>query len=112
MNKEHTDNYLNIAKELIDEYCNNEFGHGADFRNLSSIGVAYTTVESEEIQVNVNLVDFRIERYLNGILFETRQYDSLKTLIFSELENLDFDELTYVEDEQLAEFLNIVCKEN
>jgi len=56
---------LDIAKEIIDEYCREEFerDEGADYTNLSEVNVAYTTTEDDkhEIQANVNLVDFKIE---------------------------------------------------
>ena len=42
-------------------------------------GIAYTTVTDEEIpiQVNADLVHYRIERYLDGQFLERRQYESL-----------------------------------
>ena len=97
---------LEYAKELIDDYCQNEFGSVADFSDLTAIGIGHTTVTDDEIpiQANVNLVDFRIERYLHETLIETRQYESLEALIHGELEELDFDDLVYVTDEQVAMF--------
>ena len=102
--KEEVNAELELAKELIDDYCQREFGTGADFSNLATIGIGHTTVTDEEIgiQAYANLVDFRIERYLHDILIETRQYESLEQLIQEELENLDFDDLTYASDEQVA----------
>ena len=61
---------LDIAKEIIDEYCREEFerDEGADYSNLSEVNVAYTTTEDDkhEIQANVNLVDFKIETLVDG----------------------------------------------
>lgn len=53
------------------------------------MGLAYTTITDEKIpiQVNADLVNFRIERYLNGEFLERRQYKSLEELIQNELEN-------------------------
>ena len=40
-------NDLTKAKELIRNYCLEEFGSEPDFRNLSSIEVAYTTTDND-----------------------------------------------------------------
>lgn len=91
------------AKGLIADFCMAEYGSVADFDDLAEIGVAYTTVTDEEIpiQANVDLLNLRMERYLDGQLLDRTQYDSLEELIESELENLDFDSLTYVSEEAL-----------
>ena len=104
--KEEINAELETAKELIDDYCQNEFGSNADFSDLTAIGIGHTTVTDEEIpiQAYANLVDFRIERYLHDVLVETRQYESLEALIHGELEELDFDDLTFVTDQQVAHF--------
>ena len=67
------------------------------------MGLAYTTVTDEEIpiQVNADLVNYRIERYLDGQFLERRQYESLEGLIQNELEGLDFDSLVSVSEEEL-----------
>ena len=67
------------------------------------MGLAYTTVTDEEIpiQVNADLVNYRIERYLDGQFLERRQYESLDELIQNELAELDFDDLVSVSDEEL-----------
>ena len=53
------------------------------------------------IQVNADLVHYRIERYLGGQFLERRQYESLDELIQNELAELDFDDLVSVSDEEL-----------
>ena len=65
------------------------------------MGIAYTTVTDEEIpiQVNADLVHYRIERYLDGQFLERRQYESLDELIQNELAELDFDQLTSVDQD-------------
>ena len=90
------------AKGLISDFCRSEYGSEADFSDLTTIGVAYTTVTDDEIpiQVNIDLVNFRLERYLDDEHLETRQYSSLQGLIDNELENLDFSDLIYVSDEE------------
>ncbi|MCD8142855.1 MAG: class I SAM-dependent methyltransferase, partial [Clostridiales bacterium] len=98
---------LDRAKELIDEYCLEEFSEGANFTDLTTIGVAFTTITDDEIpiQAYVDLVGFKLERYLGETLIDVRQYDSLEALIAGELEELSFDDLTYASDEQIAAVL-------
>lgn len=94
---------LEIAKEFINDFCEAEYGSPADFSDLEKVGIAYTTVTDAEIpvQVNADLVHYRIERYLGGQFLERRQYESLDELIQNELAELDFDGLVSVSDEEL-----------
>ena len=96
---------LDIAKEIIDEYCREEFerDEGADYSNLSEVNVAYTTTEDDkhEIQANVNLVDFKIETLVDGMVIRTEQYDSLEDMTEQGLKNLSFDDLVYLSEEEL-----------
>ena len=97
---------LERAKGLISDFCRSEYGSEADFSNPAKIGVAYTTVTDDEIpiQVNIDLVNFRLERYLDDEHLETRQYGSLQELISNELENLDFSDLIHVSDEDVEQY--------
>ena len=94
---------LEQAKELIDQFCQEEYDSYADFSDLEKVGIAYTTITDEEIpiQVNVDLVNYRVERYLDGQFLERRQYDSLDALIQNELTDLTFDDLISVSEEEL-----------
>ena len=94
------------AKGLISDFCRSEYGSEADFSDPAKIGVAYTTVTDDEIpvQVNIDLVNYRLERYLDDEHLETRQYGSLKELITNELENLDFSDLIHVSDEDVEQY--------
>ena len=96
---------LDIAKEIIDEYCREEFerDEGADYSNLSEVNVAYTTTEDDkhEIQANVNLVDFKIETLVDGTVIRTEQYDSLEDMTERGLKNLSFNDLVYLSEEEL-----------
>ena len=94
---------LEIAKEFINDFCESEYGSPADFSDLEKVGIAYTTVTDEEIpiQVNADLVHYRIERYLGGQFLERRQDESLDELIQNELAELDFDDLISVSDAEL-----------
>ncbi|MST91130.1 DNA methylase [Ruthenibacterium lactatiformans] len=94
---------LEQAKELIDQFCQEEYDSYADFSDLEKVGIAYTTVTDEEIpiQVNVDLVNYRVERYLDGQFLERRQYDSLGAMVQNELTDLTFDDLISVSEEEL-----------
>ena len=97
---------LDIAKEIIDEYCREEFesDEGADYTNLSKVDVAYTTTEDgkHEIQASVNLVDYRIETLVDGKVIRTEQYDTLEDMTEKGLKNLSFDDLVYLSEEELG----------
>lgn len=94
---------LEQAKGLIHQFCQKEYNSPADFSDLEKVGIAHTAVTDEEIpiQVNVDLVHYRIERYLGEQLMERRQYESLDELIHNELIDLEFDELVAVSDDEL-----------
>ena len=96
---------LDIAKQYIDDYCREEFEQeeGADYSDLSKIGVAYTTTEDEEheVQANINLVDFQIETLVDGNVIRKEQFLSLEELIENGLKNLSFDDLVYLSEEEL-----------
>ena len=99
---------LTHAKNLIRDFCLKEYDSEPDFSNLSKIGIAYTNAADEEIpiQVNVDLVGYRVERYLGEVLIDERQYESLEDLTETELEALDFSELVSVTDEELEHYHN------
>ena len=94
------------AKGLISDFCRSEYGSEADFSDPAKIGVVYTTVTDDEIpiQVNIDLANYRLERYLDDEHLETRQYGSLQEIITNELENLDFSDLIHVSDEVVEQY--------
>ena len=94
------------AKGLISDFCQSEYDSEPDFSDPAKIGIAYTTITDDEIpiQVNIDLVKFRLERDLNGEHLETRQYSSLQDLIANELEILDFSDLVHVSDEDIEQY--------
>ena len=100
------DGALTHAKNLIWEFCQEEYDSEPDFSDLSKIGIAYTHATDEDIpiQVNVDLVGYRVERYLGEVLIDERQYESLEELTETELEALDFSELVSVTDEELEHY--------
>ena len=101
-----SDATLTHAQNLIRDFCLEEYDSEPDFSNLSKIGVAYTNATDEDIpiQVNVDLVGYRVERYLGEVLIDERQYESLEELTETELEALDFSELVSVTDEELEHY--------
>ena len=103
-----TDANLTHAKNLIREFCQEEYDSEPDFSDLTKIGIAYTHATDEDIpiQVNVDLVGYRVERYLGEVLIDERQYESLEDLTETELEALDFSELVSVTDEELEHYHN------
>ena len=100
------DGAINHAKKLIREFCQEEYDSEPNFSDLSKIGIAYTHATDEDIpiQVNVDLVGYRVERYLGEVLIDERQYESLEDLTETELEALDFSELVSVTDEELEHY--------
>ena len=101
--KERPESSLDRAKKLIDDYCEREFGGESEYDDLTKVPIGHTTLEDEEIpmQVYADLINCRIDRYLDLKLVERREYDSLEDLIANELNALDFAELISFTDEQL-----------
>ena len=101
-----TDTALDKAKRIIDDFCREEYQRedGADYTDLTDVGVAYTTTEDDkhEIQARVNLVDFRIETLADGKVVRSEQYDSLEELTDNGLRALSFDDLVYLSEKELA----------
>ena len=95
---------LEKAKKLITEFCSEEYDSEPDFSDLRKVDIAYTTITDEEVpvQVSVDLVDFKLDRSIDGIIVDSRKYGSLKELTEQELVDPDFDELVAFSEEQLA----------
>ena len=93
---------LTEAKRLIDEYCLDEFESEADYVDLEHVALAFTTTEDSEhtVEAQADLVHFSINRYVDGQLFESRSYDSIEELITNELQALDFNDLTYLDQQE------------
>ncbi len=100
--KENQESDFDRAKRLINEFCRQEYEEDADFDDLNAVGLAYTTVTDAELetQVNANLIDYTIDRYVSGVLVDQWRYDSLREMC-DVLESLDFNELTDYTDEQI-----------
>ena len=109
----YTPNYpeeVQKALDLIDEYLEEEFGDDSKpvHSDLTNIDLAYTTTEDDkhEIQASVDLVHFRITQKVDGKITQQRTYDTLNGLTESELKNLYFDALVYVDEDTLSELEN------
>ena len=95
---------LEKAKMLVTAFCAEEYDSEPDFSDLHKINIAYTTITNDKVpvQVSVDLTDFKLDRYIDGIIVDSRKYSSLKELTEQELTDPDFDELTAFSEEQLA----------
>lgn len=100
------DSTIIYAKQLINSYCQDEFDSEADFSDLKKVGVAYTTTEDSKhtVEAVVNLVDYRLETYVDDKLFKEETYADLKDMIDNCRHSLSFDDLVYLSDEELAPF--------
>lgn len=67
--------------------------------------MAYTTTEDSKhtVEAVVNLVDYRLETYVDDKLFKEKTYSSLKDMIDNCLYSLSFDDLVYLSDDELAQ---------
>ena len=99
---------LEQAKSCIDAYCDAEFGIDAeaDYTDLSNIKIAYTVTKDglHGIQASANLLQYRMETYIDGVLVDYVQYNDLADFIENGLSNLYFHDLVSVTEEQLEPF--------
>ena len=102
-----TKDLIEQAKSKIDEFIMTEYeqANGADFSDLSKVGIAFTTTDDElhNIEAYIDLINPAIVKTIDDIVIERENYKSLEELI-SDIPYLEFSELTYVDDEQLAPF--------
>ena len=102
-----TDKDFEKAVSVINAYVKEEFdSESADFEDISRVGLAFTHTEDGKFTIDVaaNLVNFSIEKYVDGKLVEEIKYDSLAELTRNELEGMSFDDLVYIPEEKLAPF--------
>ena len=99
---------LEQAKGCIDAYCDAEFGGDAevDYADLSNVKIAFKNTEDglHGIQASVNLLQYRMETYVDGVLAEYTQYNDLADLIQNALSNLYYHDLVSLTEEQLEPF--------
>ena len=76
------DSDLKTAKQLINDYCIEKFDTMADFSDLSDVGLAYSTTEDDEheIQVSADLNTYCINYAVDGETVHSVSFDSLHEL--------------------------------
>lgn len=86
---------LERAKQLINDYCLAEYGGEADFSDLSRVGLAYTTMGDDELDVEIvaDLENPALLYYVDGNMVKREEYGSLEDMNAYALLWLDFDEL-------------------
>ena len=97
---------LEKAQGLIRDFYEREYGdEAADFSDLHKVSLAYTTTEEteREIQVDADLVDYRIIKYLDNREIEREQFKDLYDMIENGLTDMSFDELVSVYESDIAE---------
>ena len=93
------------AKKRINDFVVAEYdSESADFSDLSNIGIAYTTTEDgqHEIQASVDIVNTSIVKRVDGGVISLTKYETLADFVDA-LNDLDFSDLTYISDEQLQQ---------
>lgn len=102
---------LSEAKQLISDFCFEEYMSTPTFDDPKDVGLAYTTFEDPytheeyEVQTSVDLVNNKMTTKVNDKVAETSEYGSLKELIDDSLKSLDFDSLIYVPATKIDELL-------
>ena len=93
------------AKEYINEYSVREFEKEIDFTDYRNVGLAYTTTEDNmhEIQVNANLIDYKVNTLIDNEIRESIQYDSLREMNDNFFNIIDFDSLVAINYNNEAE---------
>lgn len=93
--------------EFIAEEYDEELRH-FDYTDLEHIGIACTTTEDgkHEIQAEINLKNYSIDRYIDGQLVNSEKYQSLHDFIEYELRFLDFSNLVYIEEKNMEKFID------
>ncbi len=88
-------NELERAKELINDFCDREYGEVGDFSDLTRVPIAYTTDEETDLPINVyaDLVHNRIISQFNNVTVRVDEYTSLAEMNEIALPELNFDEL-------------------
>ena len=96
---------LKQTKALIDEFIHEEYDSesGADYEDLHSVGLAYTTSENEEhdLQINADLVDCTLDIYIDSSLAHRERFNGLSDMIERCLSDLEFGDLVAKAEDQV-----------
>lgn len=86
---------LEKAKELISEYCIEEFGEEADFSDLSRVGLAYSETSDgvHEINVFADLRALKLVYAVDAEIVKEISYESMADLIVRLAADLEFDHM-------------------
>ena len=121
---------LEEVKEELIHFLNREYEEAhkvedfdAMFPDLSEIGIAYTTTpdEQHEIQTTLDLVNYKLNTYVDNTLIDSYQYtyDTQDASSRQELVQIkesivfwDFNELVYVDEEKLKAVLGFAIDED
>lgn len=103
-----TEEELEKAKGLINEYCLDEFGSGADFADLGKVPLAYTEDVLDElggkdvdIQASADLINYKIITEVDGVVVGVERYDSMEQFCDYALSCLDFGTLVSLTDDEI-----------
>lgn len=98
-----TDGYLGDAEKLMDDFCQKNYHRGADFSSLEKVSLVDTTILSGDVhlQVVADLVNYSIDRYVEGKPFDGQQFVSLEEMYFDGLQNLTVEELVDIPEAEL-----------
>jgi hypothetical protein len=124
--KENVDeSLLKEVKEEIINFINREYDEenrvedfDTLFPDLSNVGIAYTTTpdEKHEIQTNLDLINYKLNTYVDNTLIESYPYiydkdDAASQKELIQLKNdiafWDFNELVSIDEGKLKEVLNL-----
>ncbi len=100
---------LDIAKQHIADYYDQEFGELAEFSDLSNISLAYTTDEEHDLPILVyaDLEQYRLIFEYDGNVVRDEQYNSLAEMNENALSVLDFNDLVSLSDDEIASVIPI-----
>ena len=95
------------VKSVISEYLEEEENTTADFSNMREVNILYTFAdetilhldESHTLRVDADLIDFKINRYIDDILIDSRPFDEF----LDDLSMLNFGEMVGFSDEQIKQ---------
>lgn len=85
---------LDKAKELIEEFCHDEYETAADFTDLHNVGIAYSTITDDKLETQIffDLVNLEMFGTVSGEeVFRIHYHDWSE--VYEVLSNLEFDEL-------------------
>ena len=103
-----TEEELEKAKELINEYSLDEFGSGADFADLGKVPLAYTEDVLDElggkdvdIQACADLINYKIVTEVDGVAVGIEKYDNMEQFCDYALSCLDFGTLVSLSEDEI-----------